>query len=115
MWQGTGAAATAGGGAEEDHSGGGGRTRPPARRAEGEGGEKAAADAEHAGDESDCEPDGQDDEDVDRQLGDRKVDLHGSSPSVCAEKRASTLDRSRGVFQAQRGRGYENSAGGRLL
>ena len=41
-------------------------------------GEEAAADAEHAGDESDREPDGQDDDDIDRHVCDRKVDLHGS-------------------------------------
>ena len=39
--------------------------------------QEAAADAEHAGDEADREPHGEDDEDVDRQVGDRKVDLHG--------------------------------------
>ena len=39
--------------------------------------QEAAADAEHAGDEADREPHRQDDEDVDRQVGDRKIDLHG--------------------------------------
>ncbi len=38
--------------------------------------QEAAADAEHAGDESDREPHRQDEEDVDRQVGDREVDLH---------------------------------------
>ena len=37
---------------------------------------ETAADAEHAGDESDREPHGQDQEDIDRQVGDREVDLH---------------------------------------
>ena len=39
--------------------------------------QESAADAEHAGDESDREPHGQDHEDVYRQVGDRKIDLHG--------------------------------------
>ncbi len=39
--------------------------------------EKAAADAEHAGDEADRQPHPQHKEDVDGQVGDRKVDLQG--------------------------------------
>ena len=39
--------------------------------------QESAADAEHAGDESDREPHGQNDEDIDRQVCDRKIDLHG--------------------------------------
>ena len=39
--------------------------------------QKSAADAEHAGNEPDRETHGQNDKNVDRQVGDRKVDLHG--------------------------------------
>ena len=39
--------------------------------------QEAAADAEHAGDEADRQPHPQNDEDVDGQVGDRKVDLQG--------------------------------------
>jgi hypothetical protein len=35
-----------------------------------------ATNTEHAGDEPDREPDRKDDEDIDRQVGDRKIDLH---------------------------------------
>jgi hypothetical protein len=38
--------------------------------------QKPAADAEHARDESDREPHEQDEQDIDGQFGDRKVDLH---------------------------------------
>ena len=44
--------------------------------------QKSAADAEHAGNEPDCETHGQNDKNVDRQVGDRKVDLHARFPSV---------------------------------
>ncbi len=67
MWLVTLATATAGVDAEEDQE----------RRHQ-----EAAADAEHAGDEPDREPHREDDEDVDRQVGDRKVDLHGSESVV---------------------------------
>src|SRR5262249_2079537 len=42
--------------------------------------QEAAADPEHAGDESDREPHHEDEEHVDRHFGDRKVDLHGLRP-----------------------------------
>ena len=38
--------------------------------------QEPAADAEHAGNESDREPHEEDQEDIDGQFGDRKVDLH---------------------------------------
>ena len=38
--------------------------------------QEAAADAEHAGDEADRQPHPQNEEDVDGQVGDRKIDLH---------------------------------------
>ena len=41
--------------------------------------QEAAADAEHAGNESDRQPHRQDQKDVDRKVGDRKIDLHGST------------------------------------
>ena len=44
--------------------------------------QEAAADAEHAGYESDREPHRQNDEDVDRQVCDRKVDLHRRGPRL---------------------------------
>ncbi len=71
--------------------------------------QEAAADAEHAGDESDREPHAQNDEDVDRQVRDRKVDLHGRGSSVRGSNAArnrrcrplrkvdSSLDRIRGA------------------
>ena len=43
--------------------------------------QEAAADAEHAGDEPDRQPHGEDQEHVDRQVGDRKVDLHAGGPA----------------------------------
>jgi hypothetical protein len=54
------------------------------------GHQKAAADAEHAGDESDREPHDQDQEHIDGYFGDREVDLHGRCPPV----RASATDSS---------------------
>ena len=44
--------------------------------------QKAAADAEHAGDESDRQAHRQHEKDVDRNVGDRKEDLHGSAAGV---------------------------------
>ena len=38
--------------------------------------QEAAADPEHAGNEADREPHAENEEDVDRQVGDRKIDLH---------------------------------------
>ena len=38
----------------------------------------SAADAEHAGDESDRHAKAEEDEDIDRQVRDRKVELHGA-------------------------------------
>jgi hypothetical protein len=43
--------------------------------------QEAAADAEHPRDESDGEPHSEDEEDVDGQVGNRKVDLHGRIPA----------------------------------
>src|SRR5215510_10578841 len=42
--------------------------------------QEAAADAEHAGDESDRDPHAEDEEDVDRKIVERKVDLQGVIP-----------------------------------
>ena len=42
--------------------------------------QESAADAEHARDESDREPHGEQQEDVDRHVGDRKIDLHDALP-----------------------------------
>ena len=49
--------------------------------------QESAADAEHAGKEPDRKPHRQHEEDVDGNVGDRKVDLHGLSPGegVCVE------------------------------
>ena len=66
MWLATLATATAGRDADEDQQ----------RRHQ-----EAAADAEHARDESDREPHGQDQEDVDGQVGDREIDLHAGGPA----------------------------------
>ena len=44
--------------------------------------QKAAADAEHPRDESDGEPHRKNEEHVDRQFGDGKIDLHGRYPPV---------------------------------
>ena len=44
--------------------------------------QEPAADAEHAGDESDGEPHRENDEDVDRQVCDRKVDLQARGPRL---------------------------------
>ena len=44
--------------------------------------QEPAADAEHAGNESDREPHRKNDEDVDRQVGDRKVDLQARGPRL---------------------------------
>ena len=43
--------------------------------------QEAAADAEHARDESDRQPHGQDQQNIDGQVGDRKVDLHAGGPA----------------------------------
>jgi hypothetical protein len=46
--------------------------------------QESAADAEHAGDEADRESHPQDEENVHRQFGDGKIDLHWNCPSVRA-------------------------------
>ena len=43
--------------------------------------QEAAADAEHAGDEADREPHGQNQENIDGEIGDRKVNLHAGGPA----------------------------------
>src|SRR3954464_6669934 len=48
--------------------------------------QEAAADPEHAGDESDRQPHHEDEEYVDGEVGDRKVDLHGYRPPVGAPR-----------------------------
>ena len=42
------------------------------------GHQEAAADAEHPRDESDRRPHREDEEDIDRNVGDRKIELHAS-------------------------------------
>ena len=44
--------------------------------------QEAAADAEHAGDESDRQPHPQNEEDVDRHVGDREIDLQRASSGL---------------------------------
>jgi hypothetical protein len=44
--------------------------------------QEAAADAEHARNESDREPHEEDQQDIDGQFGDRKVDLHEQDPPM---------------------------------
>ncbi len=48
--------------------------------------QEAAADAEHARDEADREAHREQQEDVDRQIGDWKVDLHGHTPPLKARE-----------------------------
>ena len=43
--------------------------------------QEAAADAEHPRDESDRQPHGQDQKNIDRQVGDREIDLHAGGPA----------------------------------
>ena len=52
--------------------------------------QEPAADAEHAGNESDREPHEEDQQDIDGQFGDRKVDLHetGSADARAEDGRA---------------------------
>ena len=47
--------------------------------------QKAAADAEHAGDESDGQPHRENDEHIDRQVRDRKIDLQARGPRLEAQ------------------------------
>ena len=42
--------------------------------------QESAADAEHAGDETHRQAHGEQKEDVDRDIGDRKIDLHDALP-----------------------------------
>ena len=55
--------------------------------------QEAAADAEHSGDKPDRKPHRQDDEDIDRQIGDGKINLHQRSsfelPTVAGAERVS--------------------------
>src|SRR5690349_16021624 len=44
--------------------------------------QESAADAEHPGNEPDREPHPEDQEDIDRKVGDRKVNLHGRNLPV---------------------------------
>ncbi len=48
------------------------------------GHQESAADSEHAGDEADRKPHPQDEKNVHREVGDRKINLHGNCPSVRA-------------------------------
>ena len=62
--------------------------------------QEAAADAEHAGDEADRQPHPQDQEDVDGQFGDRKIDLHSGVVRRLARARCVVRDAARGGHRA---------------
>jgi hypothetical protein len=55
--------------------------------------QEAAADAEHAGDESDREPHSENEEDINWKVGDRKADLHGRNSVGSEIKRRDPADR----------------------
>ena len=65
--------------------------------------QEAAADAEHAGDESDRRAHRQDEEDIDRKVGDRKVELHARLLLQLAAKPAEAAHGVDFLIEAYRG------------
>ena len=64
------------------------------------GHQEPTADAEHAGDEADCEPHREHQKDIDREVGDREIDFHSLNQTVqrtkhriCGDGRRTTASR----------------------